>query len=617
MTPHHGRSRERHRLRSSKMPRRPSAPKMRAGRRACSFGDIGCLSFFPTKNLGAFGDAGMCVTNDPALARAHGDAARARLEAEVLPRAHRRQFPARRNPGRGAQREAAAPRFAGAPRASATRRSTTRPSSARVSARQLSTPRAGRARDTSTTSTASACATGDELRQHLMAAGMGTEIYYPRAAAHAGVFRVSRPQAGRFPESVRAAQETLALPIYPGAQRSRNFSTLSIPSPDFFRQLNPCPPLAHGTPTADLAALQSARGPKPGQRRRARAARRATRSAASTSRAKRRVCCSTFSRQRIDDDGCGCSRGSPMPRALRARIEAMWRGEAINTTEGRAVLHTALRVPAWRGHRRRRHRAAGARRTRAHAGVRRKRARRRIRRQLGARVHHSSSTSASAARTSAPRWRWRRCIALTARCAARALRLERRRHRSRRTRSKTPTRRARCSSSLPRLSARRKRSPTRAPRARGSRASWARRRCRAHFAAVSTNAQAMDAFGVNPNYRFHDVGLGGRPLFAVVVDRRVAGHRDRARALPRVAAPARTRWTSTSAARPGSSNLPALMGLLGVWNINFLELPTLAVLPYDGRLRRFPAYLQQLDMESNGKSVHSHGAAACTARPRR
>src|SRR6185369_15362283 len=43
------------------------------------------------------------------------------------------------------------------------------------------------------------------------------------------------------------------------------------------------------------------------------------------------------------------------------------------------------------------------------------------------------------------------------------------------------------------------------------------------------------------------------------------------------------------------------------WNINCLDLPTLAVLPYDGRLRRFPAYLQQLDMESNGKSVTMAG----------
>jgi glucose-6-phosphate isomerase len=54
-------------------------------------------------------------------------------------------------------------------------------------------------------------------------------------------------------------------------------------------------------------------------------------------------------------------------------------------------------------------------------------------------------------------------------------------------------------------------------------------------------------------------------------------------------------------------NLPALMGMLAVWNINFLHLPTVAVLPYDDRLRRFPAYLQQLEMESNGKSVTLDG----------
>jgi glucose-6-phosphate isomerase len=61
---------------------------------------------------------------------------------------------------------------------------------------------------------------------------------------------------------------------------------------------------------------------------------------------------------------------------------------------------------------------------------------------------------------------------------------------------------------------------------------------------------------------------------------------------------------------PWQANLPALMGLIGVWNIQFLRLPTLAVLPYDDRLARFPAYLQQLDMESNGKRVRADGSPA-------
>ena len=71
--------------------------------------------------------------------------------------------------------------------------------------------------------------------------------------------------------------------------------------------------------------------------------------------------------------------------------------------------------------------------------------------------------------------------------------------------------------------------------------------------------------------------------------------------------PAATRWMSISAPRPGHANLPALTGLLGIWNINFLNLPTHAVLPYDDRLKRFPAYLQQLEMESNGKSTTQDG----------
>ena len=54
---------------------------------------------------------------------------------------------------------------------------------------------------------------------------------------------------------------------------------------------------------------------------------------------------------------------------------------------------------------------------------------------------------------------------------------------------------------------------------------------------------------------------------------------------------------------PLSKNIPVMMGLLGIWNSNFLNIQTHAVLPYDGRLKYFASYLQQLEMESNGKSI--------------
>jgi len=63
---------------------------------------------------------------------------------------------------------------------------------------------------------------------------------------------------------------------------------------------------------------------------------------------------------------------------------------------------------------------------------------------------------------------------------------------------------------------------------------------------------------------------------------------------------------------PFEANLPVLMGLLGVWYGNFFGAETQAVLPYSQYLTRFPAYLQQLDMESNGKSVDLAGAAVQT-----
>ena len=67
---------------------------------------------------------------------------------------------------------------------------------------------------------------------------------------------------------------------------------------------------------------------------------------------------------------------------------------------------------------------------------------------------------------------------------------------------------------------------------------------------------------------------------------------------------------------PFEKNLPVLMGLLAVWYNDFFGAQTVAVLPYDQYLKRFPAYLQQLTMESNGKHVTLDGAAV-TTRPGR
>ena len=129
----------------------------------------------------------------------------------------------------------------------------------------------------------------------------------------------------------------------------------------------------------------------------------------------------------------------------------------------------------------------------------------------------------------------------------------------------------------------------------------------AHFAAVSVNAAAMDAFGVHPDYRFAMWDwVGGRYSVWSSIGVSLAIAIGAAHFLEFLAGAAAMDEHFQSA--PWSANLPALLGLIGCWNINHLGLPTLAVLPYDERLARFPAYLQQLDMESNGKSVRRDGA---------
>ena len=123
-----------------------------------------------------------------------------------------------------------------------------------------------------------------------------------------------------------------------------------------------------------------------------------------------------------------------------------------------------------------------------------------------------------------------------------------------------------------------------------------------HFVAVSTNAAAMDAFGIAQSHRFTMWDwVGGRySVWSAIglVAELVIGT-EKFQEFLSGASDIDRHFTTA----PVEKNLPVLMGLLEVWNRTFLGLPTLAVLPYDQRLARLPAYLQQLEMESNGKSV--------------
>jgi glucose-6-phosphate isomerase len=123
-----------------------------------------------------------------------------------------------------------------------------------------------------------------------------------------------------------------------------------------------------------------------------------------------------------------------------------------------------------------------------------------------------------------------------------------------------------------------------------------------HFVAVSTNAEKVSAFGIDTANMFGfwdwvggrysmDSAIGLSTMLAIGPERfreLLAGFHDMDQHFLKA---------------PLSENLPVLMGLLTVWNTAFLGAETVAVLPYEQYLKRFPAYLQQLTMESNGKSV--------------
>ena len=128
-----------------------------------------------------------------------------------------------------------------------------------------------------------------------------------------------------------------------------------------------------------------------------------------------------------------------------------------------------------------------------------------------------------------------------------------------------------------------------------------------HFVAVSTNAERVSAFGIDPQnmFGFWD-WVGGRYSMDSAVGLSIMlaiGPQGFGELLAGFRA-----IDEHLRCAPLAENLPVLLGLLSVWNATFLGMPTVAVLPYAAELSRFPAYLQQLEMESNGKHVMLDGS---------
>ncbi len=127
-----------------------------------------------------------------------------------------------------------------------------------------------------------------------------------------------------------------------------------------------------------------------------------------------------------------------------------------------------------------------------------------------------------------------------------------------------------------------------------------------HFVALSTNGKAVATFGIDVAnmFEFWD-WVGGRYSLwsAIGLSIAIAVGMDRFEALLGGGRAMDEHFRTA----PLEANLPVLLAMIGIWNSNFLGVETIAVLPYDQYLHRLPAYLQQADMESNGKSVTRAG----------
>jgi len=127
-----------------------------------------------------------------------------------------------------------------------------------------------------------------------------------------------------------------------------------------------------------------------------------------------------------------------------------------------------------------------------------------------------------------------------------------------------------------------------------------------HFVALSTNAMAVQEFGIDPSnmFEFWD-WVGGRYSLWSAIGLSIALYvgMDNFEALLEGAHEMDNHFRTA----PMEKNMPVILAMLGIWYNNFFEAETQAILPYDQGLSRFPAYLQQGDMESNGKFISRNG----------